>query len=80
MATYLPLNKITASVAGAYRKSSDIPWSRFLLPVVGMRTMFLCSVPRLEQLTMMQVPIPINATIWEMVNNDVVDGTPRLIG
>jgi hypothetical protein len=37
----------------------------------------LCSVPRLEQLAVMRVPVPVNATIWEMVGNDVVDGTPR---
>ena len=79
MALDLPFNKIMASVAGAYRKSSDILWSRFLLPVFGMCTM-LCSVPRLEQLAALRVPVPVNATIWEMVDNDVVDGTPRLIG
>jgi hypothetical protein len=39
----------------------------------------LCSVPRLEQLAVMGVPVPVSATIWEMVDNDVVDGTPRLI-
>ena len=79
MESQMPVNKKMASVAGAYRKSSDIPWSRFLLPVVGMCTM-LCSVPRLEQLAVMRVPVPVNATIWVMVDNDVVDGTPRLIG
>jgi hypothetical protein len=39
----------------------------------------LCSVPCLEQLVVMRVPVPVNVTIWEMVNNNVVDGTPRLI-